>query len=159
MTIQKFMETIKNTYNKHFPESMCSVQFDTSLYSSIGISCFLAKTANENAHNYWINDPLSLRLSIDHNGLAFYKDTTAETDIPEDLTRTVWHNHYRITPQERNLAFSSRKIQCRKTSGNAEKLITTMDRWFGQLKTQLQTDLDNDMIHKDHVDLIRSKLA
>lgn len=159
MTIQSFMDKVKNTYNKYFPKSLCSVQFDRNLYSSIGISCFMAKTISECNHNIWMNDPLSLRLSIDHNGKAFAKDITNESEIPDDLILTVWYNHYRIKPEDKYLCFSSRNVSCRKTSGNADKMITVMDKWFSQLKTQLQNDLDNDMIHKDHEQLIRSKLA
>jgi len=106
-----------------------------------------------------MNDPLHFSFSVDHNGRAFSREITAETDIPDDLLLTVWHNNYKVKPDDKYSVFSSRKIQCRKTSGNAEKLTTTMDRWFGQLKMQLQNDLDNDMIHKDHVELIRSKLV
>lgn len=159
MTIQKFMETIKQTYNKHFPLSLCVVRFDKSLYASIGISCYLSNDISECAHNIRMNDPLHFSLSVDHAGRAFSRETTTETDLPDNLILSVWHNNYKVKPDDKNYVFSSRKIPCRKTSGNAEKLITTMDRWFGQLKTQLQNDLDNDMIHKDHVELIRSKLA
>lgn len=159
MTIQKFMETIKQAYNKHFPASLCVVRYDSSLYASIGISCYLTNDITECPHNIRMNDPLHFSLSIDHNGKPFSREMTAETEMPENLLITIWHNNYKAKPDDQYHVFSSRKIPCRKTSGNAEKLITTMDRWFGQLKTQLQTDLDNDMIHKDHIELMRLKLA
>jgi len=159
MTIQSYIDKVKITYNKYFPESLCSVQFDRNLYASIGISCFMAKDITECNHNIWMNDPLNLRFSVDHNGKAFSKDTTKETEIPDDLILTVWHNNYRIKPEDKYHVYASRKIPCRKTSGDAQKLITAMDKWFAQLKTQLQNDLDNDMIHKDHAELIRAKLA
>lgn len=158
MTIQQFIDEVKQAYAKQFPDSLCHIQFDNKLYSSIGISCTMAKDITECAHNIWMNDPVSFRLSIDHNGKAFSKDFTKESELPDDLLITVWANNYKIKPENKYLCYSSNKINARKTSGNAKKLITTIEKWFKQLKVQLQDDINNGIIHPDHEKLFNAKV-
>jgi hypothetical protein len=158
MIIKDFLKEIETMYNKQFPTSKIFVKFNTNLYSSIIISCMLAGNNTENAGNYWENDMFNIRFSIDNEGRAFQKDITIDSELPENLQIESSMYSYLIKPENKYHAYSSHKLTFRKTKGNVEKILNTLDKFFVKLKCELLQDIEKELIHNNHLNLLLEKL-
>lgn len=160
MKMNEFINEIQGTYYKYFKDSKIQVDFTSNLYNSIYIKCLLARDKTEVAHGIIDNDMLHIKFSIDHNGKAFDKDITINSIVDfNDLNLNCWDKSYLIKPNDRFLAYSSRKLTFRKTKGDTKKVISTLDKFFKKLKDQLISDYNENMIHKSHIEIVKKKLG
>jgi hypothetical protein len=108
-----------------------------------------------------MNDMFRIAFHIKHNEHEFEKENYNLKDemiLPDDLSLEKWSNSYTIKPQSKYLAYSSKDVSFRKTKGNAQKIIATLDKFFSKLSLQLHDDIKNDLIHKHHIDLLKLRL-
>jgi hypothetical protein len=146
MTINEMIKGIEASYAKYFKGSRIFVSYTDNLYRSIGIKCFLASDKTENPSNYWDNDMLTVTFSIQLESGQFAKGTTADSETPEIMVLENWHKHYMIKPESRNLCYSSKSLSFRKTKGDANKMISSLDKFFKKLHDALAEELANDNI-------------
>lgn len=146
MTINEMIKEIEASYAKYFKGSKIKVRYTDNLYRSIGIKCFLASTNTENPSYYWDNDMLSIAFSIQTESGELARGTTGESETPENMVLENWHKHYFTKPNSRNLCYSSASVSFRKTKGDANKMISALDKYFKKLHDALVEELANDNI-------------
>ena len=160
MLMNEMIKAISESYGKQFPQSRCIVKYNPSLWRSIGITCKLANERTENSGGYWENDMFDIRFSIAAPGeQQLPKDINAESKMPEALQLEIWDKSYLLKPTDSFMAFNRRSLSFRKTTGSPEKIVKTLDKYFKMLREQLEADLKADAIHKDHLNIVKSKLA
>lgn len=154
MLVKEFLETIKTSYSKYFPESKCSAGIREILsIKDIGIYCYLSIDRNEVANKIIENDMFTIRFSIEG------KFENLETDITDiDLILTNDHKRYTIKPTEKYCVYGGRVLKFRKTVGKHNKILKALDKFFKQLKDSLIEDYNNNNIHEDYIKLFKKKL-
>ena len=162
MNVLEFKENVKNVYNKYFEGSHVDVSMNqNSIYKSIYITFSLANNINECINNIAMNDMFSITFQLEHNDDEFNRDEFQKLGymiLPENLTLEKKRAFYRIKPQEKYLAYSSKNITFRKTKGNAQKIITSLERFLKKLHDQLLEDLKNNLVHDNFIDLVNLRL-
>ena len=160
MTIKELSIEIEKKYNFYFPKSKCFVKFSKNLYSSIYITCFLAGDKTENICNYWDNDLFKIRFEIDNDNKPFKKEFTIDSLLPDNLLLTNHSKYYLIKPiYNKYNAYDSKSLKFRKSKGNCNKILNSLEKFFIELKKELISDLENDIISKiNHKKLLKNKL-
>ena len=158
MKISEFRVQIKDVYKKHFPESFVHVSHNKSLYNSIGISCCLAGERDEESGGYWENDMFHVSFSVDADGSELPRNLGADDELPEVLRLEKWHNSYAIKPENKYLAFGREVVPYRRTTGDAEKLITAFDKFCGRLRNSIEQSVTDGKIHPDYAMIASQKL-
>ena len=159
MITSEFCTKLESIYNKHFPQSKAFAKFDSRFYSSIYVNCFLAGAKEENSGSYWDNDMLHVTFRIVTPSGEFPKNVTAESDMGENLLIENINKSYFLKPENRYMAYGSRKLSFRKAEGNAEKILQVFEKFCTALKKSLIEDLQNDLIHSNHKELLTKKLG
>lgn len=161
MKMNDFIEEVEKSYMKNFPESSCFVRYNGNLWRSISIDCKIAKNIDEVANRIWMNDMLHISFSIATDKGQLPKGIEESSELPENLMLEVERKFYMIKPiaSEPYVAYSSRSLSFRKTKGNAEKIIKTLDKYFKTLREQLEKDLSDGAISDSHIELLKSKLV
>lgn len=159
MITSEFCTKLESIYNKHFPQSKAFAKFDSRLYSSIYVNCFLAGSREENSGAYWDNDMFSITFQIQTPSGEFPKDVTLESDMGENLLIENISKSYFLKPENHYMAYGRRKLSFRKAEGNAEKILQVFEKFCIALKKSLVEDLQNDLIHSNHKELLTKKLG
>ena len=154
MKVLDFLQETQKEYNRRLPDSRCHAYLSQMLGTHIVISCYLSANSKECANGIINNDMLNLTYYID-----LPKGLTVNDELPQEITFELWDNSYRIKPQNKYLAFSSQKLSFRKTKGTPEKILKTFGKNFDKLKEMLSSDLNNGLIHENHVTLLTEKLG
>ena len=155
MKFEEFKNEVMDGWKKEFPESKIEVRGEKCLGSSIWITCYIAKDRTETAHGIMDNDMLGMKYVI------HLKDTfNFESDeLPEWLFMEVLGNSYEVKPTNEYYYCANKKAtKARKTKGNAEKIIKTLNKNFKELKENLIEEVKNDNILEDHIELLKKKL-
>jgi hypothetical protein len=159
MITSKFCSALESIYNKHFPQSKAFAKFDSLLYSSIYVNCFLAGSKEENSGGYWYNDLLNITFRIITPSGEFPKDVTADSELPNIIMIENVKKSYFLKPENQYMAYGRRKLSFRKAEGSAEKVLQVFEKFCIALKKSLMEDLKNDMIHNNHKELLTKKLG
>jgi hypothetical protein len=159
MLVKDFTKKVEETYNRYLPASKCFARLSTNLHPSISISCFLANDKTELYNRYWENDMMNIRFSIDTEKGEFPKDIMNDSEIPNNLQLTIWSKSYLLKPLKSNMCYDGKQLPFRKTKGDSQKIINTLDKYFLKLHAELLQDLKNNLIHDNHKNLLISKLA
>ena len=152
-------DEIKKRYNLHFPYSWCRIEHSSNLYNSVWIHLYTVKTVSEAHNNIIQNDMLSIEFKIERPSGELAKGTNTLSEINEPLILINNCKSYILKPTDKYLYCSRKQLQFRKVVGSPDKIIHTLEKFFIQLKTELETDLKNDMIHTDHLELLKTKLV
>ena len=128
---------IKQVYNKYFKDSL--IDFRESLFESnknkyIYISCYCAKDKAEVYNNYLINDMFKISFEL--------------VKVAEDNYILLNHSSsYLIKPVfETWMAYNSIKVSFRKTQGDFNKIIATLDKYFKKFNESLKDSLEKNYI-------------
>ncbi len=159
MITSEFCSNLESIYNKHFPQSKAFAKFDSRLYSSIYVNLFLAGSKEENSGSYWDNDMLHITFRIVTPSGEFPKDVTLDSELPEIILIENVHKSYWLKPEDKYSAYGRRKLSFRKAEGNAEKILKVFEKFCIALKKSLIEDLQNDLIHNNHKELLTKKLG
>lgn len=159
MITSEFCTKLESIYNKHFPQSKAFAKFDSRFYSSIFVNLFLAGSREENSGNYWDNDMLHVTFRIVTPLGEFPKDITIDSELPEVILIENIDKSYWLKPENHYMAYGRRKLSFRKAEGNAEKILQVFEKFCIALKNSLIEDLQNDLIHSNHKELLTKKLG
>lgn len=159
MLVNEFLQNVEKTYYKYFPVSKCYVKLSKNLYCNIDITCFLASNKEELSGGYWDNDMFSIRFSIDTDKGQFNRDITENSELPENLKLESNQNSYLLKPNISYMAYGRKGISFRKTKGNAEKIINVLDKFFSKMHDELEQDIEANLIHDDHIKLLKEKMG
>ena len=153
MTIREFMEDVKRSYAKYFPKSRCNVVFRNILGNAVFIDCFLAGDKSELSYGYAENDMFKVSFMIDMNGANSVDDDFGERTIQ------CTAKHILTAPPNRYLAYGRHDLSFRKASGDADKIIAKLDKFFAQLKDVVVDEYKNNNIADDYIDLVNDKIS
>lgn len=147
--VKNFMENVEKTYHKYFPNSLASVYVYSGLGKHVSISCYLAKDKSEESHGYFENDMF---------GVGFMIDLTKDGKFPSTLVLESTKSSFLTKPESDYLAYGRKKVPFRKTKGDADKILKTLDKYFSVLKKSVKEELDNGNIHSNFIELLKSKI-
>lgn len=157
MKYSEFKSLIEKTYAGKFPESFCNVRIcKFSGWANIGIDCYLAKSDKECAYGYYDNDPIHVKFTVE---LPRGFDENAD-ELPENLTLESRVHYYHIKPvKDKWLAYESRDIPFRKSSGTPEKLAQSFGKFIAKLHESVKTDAENHAFTDEHNALALKKIS
>jgi len=158
MKVNEFIQTVKESYYKQFPKSHINVSLSTNLCPSIGIVCYLSKDNTEVANGIINNDMFHVRMSVARQIGHLGNTITNDDVLPDDLELELYSKSYTIKPKNRYHVYDSLKLPFRKTKGNSDKLVKTLDGYFKKLKDSLENSLEKDLIHDNYKELLISKI-
>jgi hypothetical protein len=140
---------LSSEYEKYFPKSKVNISwgFDKR---SIFVKLYIAQNKDETINHIMDNDMLNILFSIEQ---------TNNESAENDYILENHHKSYHITPDSQYMAYSSRKLSFRKSTGDMMKTVESFGRFLASLKKSLQEDLTNGRIHNNHIELLRQKLS
>lgn len=151
MTPEEFCNEVKKLYKKYMPNSNVFVKFETNLAPWIRVVPHVCKSIEECPSKIIHNDPLHVRFSI------FLKNIKADTPLPETLVMEVDDKYFTTTPDDK-CTYGTHKFPFRKVKGNAKKLLSVLDKYFKTIKFDIKKLLQDNKIHKDHLELVKYKI-
>ena len=157
MKIQEFNKEIEATYLNHFPASRCQVIYTDNLYPSISINCLLSANKAECINGYSENDLFTISFNVHPETGAFDAKTTSESEL-NIVTLEKYRAWYTINPDNKYNVYGNHPLPYRKVKGTPEHIIKAFDKFCLTLKSLLRDDLNNGKIHKNHVEIVTSKL-
>lgn len=100
------------------------------------------------------NDIFQIRFMID------LPDNFNESEnLPENLTITSSARNYKIKPEKlKYLAYESRTIPFRKTTGTPEKIIQVVGKFIDKLYEQFTADYKNGNITNNYIEIVKENL-
>lgn len=155
MKFTEFKDKAQEAYRKVLPDSMCKVYIYKCLGKYAYIDCFIAGNEKEFPNGIGVNDMLSISFSFTLPD-NFNEDVDA---LPDVLVMEVMKKCYRIKTESSYLYCDYHNMSYRKTRGNAEKLLKTLERYFSSLRSSLEDDLRAGNIHDNDISLLKEKLA
>ena len=85
-------------------------------------------------------------------------DFTKDGKFPSTLVLESTKSSFLTKPAADYLAYGRKKVPFRKTKGDADKILKTLDKYFSVLKKSVKEELDNDNIHSNFIELLKSKI-
>ena len=153
MTIKEFLSEVKKIYADHFPDSQCQAKLAKNLGRAIFIDFYLAKDSSEVSHGYAQNDMFKC-------GFVIHLDDNVEADSPmPDATLEAMSSVIATKPSNKWLAYDATKVPFRKTTGNAKKLLSTIEKYVQKLANAIHTEYENDNIADNYKSIVKSKIG
>lgn len=144
--MERIIELLTEIYGKKLPKSKLGISKACLGDDLIFASCYLAQNEKEEINGYLDNDMFNIYFRVRKNGEDNY--------ILENMAKS-----YFIKPTSEYYAYSRRELSFRKTSGNAEKITASFDKFLDQLMNALNEDLESGNIHNNHIELLKEKLG
>ena len=160
MNITEFKNQLEKSYAKYFTNSKIKIQ-NNCLGEGFNISCYLINNIDEAINRIIQNDMFDISFEITtptDNSNYFKPKITTLADLPQELVLNVWHKTYTIKPVNKYCVYGRASLPFRKQSGTPEKLLEVLDKYFAKLHNTLKIELENDNIHENFVQLLKSKL-
>ena len=152
-TIKEFLSAVKKIYAEHFPDSQCQAKLSKNLGKAIFIDFYFAKDSSEVSHGYAQNDMFKC-------GFVIHLDDDAEADSPmPDATLEAMSSVIATKPSNKWLAYDATKVPFRKTTGNAKKLLSTIEKYVQKLANTIHTEYENDNIADNYKSIVKSKIG
>ena len=133
-------ELIKQTYQKYFNESLINYWETEEDANYMWFKVYLGSGKNEWFNTYDVNDCFHIRFELrkGYNGYELIADEKSY------FIKPIYHTY---------LAYDRREISFRKTQGDFNKIIQSLDKFFKKLHDQFKEDLDNNIITDDAWDV------
>ena len=149
--VDDFIEDIEKTYKKYFPESLINIHKEEMLSSkNIYAECYLAKDASEVPYRQLANDMFDVTFCIEK--LKNFNE------LPDSI-QLIWnYKSIKLKPSDERYYYDRKQLPFRKTKGDADKILKTLDRCFKLLKNTVIEEFENDNIHDDCIDVVKSKI-
>jgi len=153
MTIKEFLNEVRKIYAEHFPDSQCQAKLAKNLGRAIFIDFYLAKDSSEVSHGYAQNDMFKC-------GFVIHLDDNVEADSQmPDATLEAMSSVIATKPSNKWLAYDATKVPFRKTTGNAKKLLSTIEKYVQKLANTIHTEYENDNIADNYKAIVKSKIG
>ena len=156
MNIKELREKTQESYGKYFTNSTCIVKPMKIIGEFITINIYLANNSNELFNGYKENDMIKMSFTLNHDS---FKNLTDETELPVNMVLTNDNNNSFLTkPAVEWACYGNKKVNFRKTIGDGEKIIKTLDKFFKRLHDSIKEELEKDNIHDNFKKLVEEKL-
>jgi hypothetical protein len=155
MTAPEMADKIRDAIKEVFPDSLVKSEFEPkAIYRNIYVAFTLGKDKSEYTNGYAENDPMLHRFSI----TGPTDELPADGTLPPKVTvEASQGGHIYITPEEKYLAYGRLKLGWKKKTGTPEQIVAHMKNYFVKAKELIKQNMDK--MHKDHVDLVKTKVA
>lgn len=156
MTTENFMNEIVALYHKYFKDSLCKVNLWSALgKKDIWIDCYLAKDAKECSYNQMANDMFKLKMQIESSS-----NLSLDSKLSDDtLTLKFLSKSFMVKPTVDCLYCDYKTISVRKTTGNDEKILKTLDKTFKKMYDAVTEAVHNNETMEKFNELIKQKLV
>jgi len=141
MSTDDFVKQIESVIKKHFPKSFSQVEFGGRFEPSIHI-VFALGQKNDWSGGYFENDIVSNRMFI----WGFEKSGKMKDKLQFDPSGA---GSFVIKPgPDSYMAYDRVKVPVRKKTGSPDQILKSIDKYFGDLKKALKSNVSN--FSKDH---------
>ncbi len=155
MKFDEFAHNIVSAYSKRFPGGYCRVAKYVCFGKSITIDMYLSsKETGKSTSVMGDNDMFKICLNVSLPDKFNYESD----ELPEKVTMESWSNHYLVKPELPYMAYSSRKVPYRKTTGAAEKLIATAEKFMDRLHDMIVEDLAAGNVHENFIRIAQENI-
>jgi hypothetical protein len=114
--------------------------------------------AVKDIHEFSKIEPLHVNILITNKDEKPIKCQDIKTcSMPNDLVLKIGINEF-LTKSDQEFTLDKHKFSIRKVTGNVEKILSAIDKYFKTIKTDIEKLLDDDKIHHFHTDLIKERL-
>lgn len=137
--VNNFCDAIKALYRIYFSDCICDARLVRCLGNTIYIDCYLAKDKTEFPNNIVQNDPMKVTFAI-----TVQDDTTTNSFLSETITLEAYQRCYATKPENKYLYCDLKKVAFRKTTGDPDKILKTLDKFFAKLHDSMVDDYNND---------------
>ena len=149
MKFETFHAEIIKKYAEHF-NGKCNVDLCRIYGRFIWIEMRLSEKINVCKQN----DIFQINFMID-----LPNNFNESENLPETLTITSNQRCYKIKPEKiKYLAYESRKIPFRKTTGTPEKIIQVVIKFIDKLYESFTADYMNGNITNDYIEIVKENL-
>ena len=152
MKFKEFKEEIRTAYAKRFPNSLCEVSIFKCLGRSLYITCRFVGDEKEAPYGIIGNDMFCVSMSI--NLPDNFGD---DDDLPENMV-LEWQSSCIKAKPEGWLAYDAEKVSYRKTTGDGNKIIKALDKYFQRLYDTTKKLVEEDRIHPNYAELVSRKV-
>jgi len=144
--MERIIELFTEKYGKKLPKSL--LKFTKGIFGddTMFVSCYLAQNEKEEINGYLDNDMFNIYFKVKKYGENNY--------VLENMAKS-----YFIKPTSKYYAYSRRELSFRKTSGDAEKITASFEKFLERLMDALNEDLENGNMHDNHIELLKEKLG
>lgn len=156
MKFAEFAEKVGVAYMEKFPAGYCKVSKYICLGRSITIDMYISgKSDKHNAPTMGHNDMFHVCLAIELPDRFDY-----ETDeLPDKMTLESWCRFYLLKPDSPYMVYSKRVLRFRKTTGDAEKLVSYIGKFISNLHEAVQMDYNSGMICDEYMNAVSENLT
>ena len=157
MEYLELKKEIEKIYNNRFKKSKCVVSKGAFTSTTLFIQLYLVNAETESINGILQNDMFHFMFTLE---TETDKDRAVETiDFSkENLVLSSVNNFYMIIPDNQYMAYSSKKVNFRKTTGNIDKILKSFEKFVDKLYLQVTESIENGEIHKNYIDLLKSKI-
>lgn len=159
MTNGEFLSRIKEAYAQQFPDSVCNASLKKMLGDPFcDVKCFIAGDISEISNQIAGNDLFHIWFL-----LGDFDTVDLEAPVPASITLDPQQKTIKTKPDNKYMAYGSEKLPFRKTTGDADKILKTFDKYFKILHDTTARLVDEDRIPDakfeiQNPDFVRSKL-
>lgn len=132
-------------YKEVFKNSKIELSTSNLAKNVLWVQLYLAQNEQEEINGYFDNDMFNIIFKI---------TKTAENNYIMENEQS----RYLVKPTNKYLVYESKKVAFRKTQGNEDKIITTFQKYVGNLHKALLEDLEQGNIHENHITLLTQKI-
>ncbi len=158
MTVERFRAEAVKSFQKYFPLSSLYIEYNSNLYPSIDVRAFLAGSIDEVPNKIWLNDMLSVQISVTQPKKPLPSHLKPESELPQLLEISYEQKSYNITPINHSMAYGRTVINTRSIKGDASKIVDALDKFFMKLKENIINDFNSGLIHPSYVQIVQAKV-
>ena len=151
--IKDFLEAVTEKYKIYFNECICDARLVRCLGKTIFIDCYLAKDKTEFQNNIVQNDPMKVTFAI-----TVPDDITVDDYLPDVITIESYQRCYTTKPENKYLCYDLKKVPFRKTTGDPDKILKTLDKFFAKLYDSMVDDYKNDNLTEFEAKLFKKNV-
>lgn len=158
MKLKSFYDNMKEIYNKKFSKSRLVFVYGALCNNVIFVDLLLSQDNKECSNGIVENDMFKITFEIKFSNIENIK---GNNDIELDNTEIVFsmiNNGYMIKPKNQYLYCEYKKVPFRKIVGNTDKVLQGFEKFVTRLYNSVKTDLDNDIIHSNFTDFVKTKI-
>ena len=129
MTNGEFVSRIEELYHSYFPDSACQATLQVMTGDPFcSIKCWIAKDSSEVSSNIMGNDLFHVVFFIWN-----FDSKNPEDAVPSDLELEPHQRSIKTIPENKYMVYGAERLPFRKTKGDANKILKTLDKYFKTL--------------------------
>lgn len=160
MTYSEFKNKVTEMYKVEFPNSAVAFNIGSLGRDSFFITFYLAGNQSEFPNRIAQNDLFNISFQVLQN-IDRYEDGIEikdDAELPDTLILDAFDKSILTKPDNKYMAYGSVSLPFRKTTGNADKIINTLQKYIKLVKSKVTDLVAQDLIPDDRVEFVKGKL-